>query len=196
MLKRNVQFKSKDKRDALYLNLPPLPSENKKNKNKWIIFGCMLWFVIIGSIEIHSMFETNATAEVNEFMYEERVSENEDLDSLLLEYTEMYGLKDHLAELKAIVEVESGGYAEDVFQSSESLGLEPNSLSKEESVAQGCGYYKRLLDKASELSLDQDSVFQAYNYGIGFLDYVYEHGGKYSKELAINFAEEHSDNKK
>ena len=42
--------------------------------------------------------------------------------------------------LLAIIQVESGGTLEDVMQSSESLGLPPNSLSTEESIKQGCKY--------------------------------------------------------
>lgn len=33
---------------------------------------------------------------------------------------------------------------------------------------------------------------QAYNYGSGFIDYVAEHGGKYSLELSEKFAEKQS----
>ncbi|HEU6051008.1 TPA: lysozyme family protein, partial [Streptococcus pneumoniae] len=44
-----------------------------------------------------------------------------------------YGIEEYVNILLAIIQVESGGTAEDVMQSSESLGLPPNSLSTEES---------------------------------------------------------------
>ena len=78
------------------------------------------------------------------------------------------------------------------MQSSESMGLPPNSLDTESSIRQGCKYFSELIDKADRLGCDLDSVIQAYNYGGGFLDHVASHGGKYSFELAQAFAEEKS----
>lgn len=78
--------------------------------------------------------------------------------------------------LLAIIQVESGGTLEDVMQSSESLGLPPNSLSTEESIKQGCKYFSELLAAAETKGCDLNSVIQSYNYGGGFLDYVAGHG--------------------
>ena len=70
---------------------------------------------------------------------------------------ETYALKEKIPEevdaLLAIMEIESGGRAEDVMQSSESLGLPPNTLDTEASVAQGCAYYAMLLRTAAEEGL-------------------------------------------
>ncbi|MCB5528133.1 lysozyme family protein, partial [Fusicatenibacter saccharivorans] len=43
-------------------------------------------------------------------------------------YAREYGISEYVNVLLAIIQVESGGMAEDVMQSSESLGLPPNSL--------------------------------------------------------------------
>ena len=51
------------------------------------------------------------------------------------------------------------------MQSSESMGLPPNSLDTESSIRQGCEYFSELLAKADRLGCDLDSVIQAYNYG-------------------------------
>lgn len=91
--------------------------------------------------------------------------------------------------------VESNGQAEDVFQSSESLGLPPNTLNRDESIRQGIEYYKSLLDRAAELGVDQDAVFQAYNFGIGYLDYVAANGGIHTRELAEQFSKDYSQGK-
>lgn len=99
-------------------------------------------------------------------------------------YAAQYGISEYVNVLLAIIQVESGGTLEDVMQSSESMGLPPNSLGTEQSIAQGCKYFSELIDKADRLGCDLDSVIQAYNYGGGFLDYVASHGGKYSFELA------------
>ena len=46
-------------------------------------------------------------------------------------YAKEYGISEYVNVLLAIIQVESGGTAEDVMQSSESLGLPPNSLDTE-----------------------------------------------------------------
>ena len=56
-------------------------------------------------------------------------------------YAREYGISEYVNVLLAIIQVESGGTAEDVMQSSESLGLPPNSLDTESSIKQGCKYF-------------------------------------------------------
>ena len=105
------------------------------------------------------------------------------------------GLSSDLEVLYAIMNVESGGRLKDVMQSSESMGLPVNTLDTEDSIEQGLSYYKELKEKTRELSLDEKSLWQAYNYGIGFLYYGKEHGGQYQDSLAENFAKEQSGGK-
>ena len=104
-------------------------------------------------------------------------------------------LSSDLEVLYAIMNVESGGRLRDVMQSSESMGLPVNTLDTEDSIEQGLSYYKELKEKTRELSLDDKSLWQAYNYGIGFLYYVKEHGGQYQDSLAEDFAMEQSGGK-
>lgn len=94
------------------------------------------------------------------------------------------------------MQVESAGLGNDVMQASESLSLPLNTLNPEESIEQGVSFFASLLSKADRLGLDLNSVIQAYNYGSGFLDYVYEHGGIYSFELAEEFSRINSGNEK
>jgi len=105
------------------------------------------------------------------------------------------GLSSDLEVLYAIMNVESGGRLRDVMQSSESMGLPVNTLDTEDSIEQGLSYYKELKTKARELSLDEKSLWQAYNYGIGFLYYVKENGGMYQDSLAESFAKDLSGGK-
>ena len=49
-------------------------------------------------------------------------------------YARENGISEYVNVLLAIIQVESGGTAEDVMQSSESLGLPPNSLDTESSI--------------------------------------------------------------
>src|SRR5690625_5781546 len=91
------------------------------------------------------------------------------------------------------MEVESGGKLTDVMQSSESMGLPPNTLDSEEaSIEQGVKYFADLIQSAESKGVDGNTVIQAYNYGGGFIDYVAQRGKHYSFDLAQNFAKEQS----
>lgn len=111
-------------------------------------------------------------------------------------YAKEYDVEEYVNILLAIIQVESGGTAEDVMQSSESLGLPPNSLSTEESIKQGVKYFSELLASSERLSVDLESVIQSYNYGGGFLGYVANRGNKYTFELAQSFSKEYSGGEK
>ncbi|VGT66039.1 lysozyme family protein [Streptococcus pyogenes] len=111
-------------------------------------------------------------------------------------YAKEYGVEEYVNILLAIIQVESGGTAEDVMQSSESLGLPPNSLSTEESIKQGVKYFSELLASSERLSVDLESVIQSYNYGGGFLGDVANRGNKYTFELAQSFSKEYSGGEK
>lgn len=108
------------------------------------------------------------------------------------DYAEEYGIKEYVPYLLAIMEVESHGEGEDVMQSSESLGLPPNSLSTDESIRQGVRYFSELIEAAQAQECDIDTAVQAYNYGAGFINYVAQNGNEYTFELAQEFAKEKS----
>lgn len=102
-------------------------------------------------------------------------------------------IEDYVNYLLAIMEVESHGIGTDVMQSSESAGLPPNSFkTPQESIAQGAKYFASCVMKADEKECDINTAIQAYNYGMGFIDYVAENGKVYTLDLAIAFAEEKS----
>lgn len=107
-------------------------------------------------------------------------------------YCKEYGIEEYVNCILAIIQVESGGTAVDVMQSSESLGLPPNSLSTEESIKQGCKYFSELLASSENKGCDLNTVIQSYNYGGGFIDYVARNGKKYTYELAESFSKDKS----
>lgn len=111
-------------------------------------------------------------------------------------YAQEYGISEYVSTLLAIIEVESGGKLPDVMQSSESLGLPPNSLDTEASIQQGTKYFSDLLNSAEINEIDINGVIQAYNYGGAFIDYVAKRGSRYNFELAENFAKERSGDSK
>lgn len=115
---------------------------------------------------------------------------------MLEQYAREYGIEDYVNVLLAIIQVESGGTLEDVMQSSESMGLPPNTLSTEESIKQGCKYFASLLESAKAKGCDLNSVIQSYNYGGGFLNYVAGRGKKYTFSLAESFSKQQSNSVK
>ncbi len=111
-------------------------------------------------------------------------------------YCKEFGIKEYVNYILAIMQLESGGTVEDVMQSSESLGLPPNSLSTEESIKQGCKYFSELLKSAESNGCDINTVIQSYNYGGGFINYVAGNGKKYTYELAESFSRDKAGGKK
>lgn len=98
-------------------------------------------------------------------------------------YARENGISEYVNVLLAIIQVESGGTAEDVMQSSESLGLPPNSLDTENSIKQGCKYFASLLSSCKNQGIDDLNVaIQSYNYGGGYVGYV---AGKGKNTLLI-----------
>ncbi|MCT1905127.1 lysozyme family protein [Oceanobacillus sojae] len=111
-------------------------------------------------------------------------------------YAKAYNIDEYVPVLLAIIAVESGGNAVDVMQSSESLGLPPNSLNTEASIEQGTKYFAELIKSAETKGVDEQTAIQAYNFGGGFIDYVAKNGKAYSFELAESFAKEQAGGKK
>ena len=130
-----------------------------------------------------------ALQEREEELLSDSVLEYEDLVKY---YAEEEGIYEDVPVLLAIMEVETKGERDDVMQSSESAGLEPNSLGPEASIAQACDYFRGLVERAENTGVDDKTIIQAYNYGPGYIYYVEENGGVHSFDLAVDYAEEMS----
>ena len=112
-------------------------------------------------------------------------------------YAKREKISDYVDTLLAIMMVESEGRGNDVMQSSESKGLESNSLGPEESIEQACVYFAALVDIAKNLKIkDDDALIQAYNFGPGYLYYIRDNGKKHSQKLATAYAKEMSKGEK
>ena len=106
-------------------------------------------------------------------------------EPLVSKYAEKYGVGDHVQLLLAKIMQESGGRHLDVMQSSESIGLPPNSITDPElSIDVGIRYFAQVLNAAGG---DVKLALQSYNFGSGFIPYAQERGG-YSKEVAVEFS--------
>jgi len=116
---------------------------------------------------------------------------------VVVEMAEKYGVPEYVDVILAIIQVESGGTAADVMQSSESIGLPPNSITDPSfSIETGVSHLAGVIQSARKMGLDFWTPVQSYNYGSGFNNYVAKNGKKYSFELATSFAKEQSGGKK
>lgn len=154
------------------------------------LLGLLLFGMIISSDEEQS---DSASGEISSLNVSAEVLKHQ---SLVEKYCKEYGISEHVKIILAIMQVESGGKVEDVMQSSESLGLPPNSLSTEESIKQGCKYFSELINGIQSHGCDINTAIQSYNFGGGFINYVANHGKEYSYELAEGFSKEKSGGKR
>lgn len=102
----------------------------------------------------------------------------------------LYGIPDQVNVILAIIEQESGGSVEntggDIMQSSECIGLPPNSITDPlVSIDVGVSYYASNYELAGG---DMDIAIQAYNYGSPYVDYALANGG-YSLENAQAYSD-------
>lgn len=101
-------------------------------------------------------------------------------------YARQEGVFDQVNIIMALTMQESGGRSLDIMQSSESIGLPPNSITDpEKSIEVGIKHFKKVFKQAGG---DVRLTLQAYNFGSGFIDYVKKNGGKYTKKLALDFS--------
>ncbi|WHY63785.1 lysozyme family protein [Cytobacillus firmus] len=98
-------------------------------------------------------------------------------------------LEEYTLVLAAIMQQESKGKGGDPMQASESAGLPPNSIQDpEQSIKQGVKHFQKALNYGSQKKVDFPAVIQAYNMGIGYIDFVAEQGGKHTEEIAKEFS--------
>jgi len=101
-----------------------------------------------------------------------------------------YGREEDIHIVLAITTQESGGTASpDIMQASESVGLLPNSIEDPRySIEAGVSYYDQVRTEAERNGVDIDTAIQAYNMGIGYIDFVAENGDQHSERLAQAFS--------
>lgn len=154
-----------------------------------VLFGLLAFVAIFISNEEHLSDSGDFIGDIDGISVSADVLKHQ---PMVEKYAKEYGILEYVSMLLAIIEVESGGKLKDVMQSSESLGLPPNSLDTEASIKQGTKYFSDLLRSAKASGVDENTVIQAYNYGGAFIDYVAKRGNSYSFELAESFARERS----
>jgi hypothetical protein len=100
-----------------------------------------------------------------------------------------YHLENHTSVVVALMQQESRGKGGDPMQASESAGLARNTITDpKQSIQVGVKHFQRVLTYGNQKKVDFPTVVQAYNMGLGYVDYVAQHGGKHSEELAKQFS--------
>lgn len=85
----------------------------------------------------------------------------------------------------AVIYTETKGKDDDVMQSSESSTGNTKSIKdNKESIKQGTKVLAENLEKAQAAKTDSWTAIQAYNFGANYIDYVADHGGKNTIQLA------------
>ncbi|KKK38592.1 membrane protein [Mesobacillus campisalis] len=99
------------------------------------------------------------------------------------------GLEEHTVLLAAVMHQESKGKGGDPMQSSESAGMAPNSIQDPQlSIKYGVKHFQRAVARGNEKNVDFPTIVQAYNMGLGYIDFIAERGGRHSEELAKQFS--------
>lgn len=103
--------------------------------------------------------------------------------------SQKYDISEYQNLIAAIIFTESKGKVIDIMQSSESVYGEMGKISStEESIEHGVKFLAEALQKAEDQKCDLWTAVQAYNFGLDYIDYVAERGGKNSLELAETYS--------
>lgn len=114
-------------------------------------------------------------------------------DSIIRKYAREFGVEPYVEVMKAIMMAESGGKGSDPFQSSESgynkkYPRVPGGIKDPEySIYVGVLTFREALQRAN---YDILTAIQTYNFGPYFADWIKQHGGKYTLELAKQYSRE------
>lgn len=102
---------------------------------------------------------------------------------------EQTGVGDYTDIILGIMYTESKGKGTDLMQSSESAyGSRGKITSQQESIESGVKHFAESYQQAQAAGCDLETAIQAYNFGTKYIQYVQEHGGKNSVELAEKYS--------
>ncbi len=108
----------------------------------------------------------------------------------VLEELRKYGLEQYKDLALVIIHLESRGTLPDVMQSSESIGLPPNTITDPyESIEVGIRHLNKGIQSMKKHNVDIQTLIQSYNYGTEFIPYVASKGGKWTQKLANDFSD-------
>ena len=112
-------------------------------------------------------------------------------DETIERISKEYEIEEYQDLIKAIILTESKGNQIDIMQSSESrYGKSGEIYTEEESLEAGIAFFAETIKLGASEHVDLWTSVQAYNFGLNYIYYVSENGGKSSVELAEKYSKE------
>ncbi|MBU8768901.1 lysozyme family protein [Cytobacillus oceanisediminis] len=163
--------------------------KSKKRTKRRSNVAFMLFFLVL-SFVLFDQFKQLNIKETAVSLLPNTVSRDvQNYTPILQKELKEVNLEEYTLVLAAIMQQESKGKGGDPMQASESAGLPPNSIQDpEQSIKQGVKHFQKALNYGSQKNVDFPAVIQAYNMGIGYIDFVADQGGKHSEEIAKEFS--------
>lgn len=162
-------------------------SKSKKEKQRFfhiiVILAGVFWLVAILNEEFSFTKKPG-------LVYKSIPSEN------VIKYTplihkelEKVQLEEYTPLLAAVMQQESKGKGGDPMQSSESAGLSRNAIKDPgQSIRQGVKHFQKAYQYGEQRNVDLPTIIQAYNMGLGYIDYIAKNGGKHNEEFAKEYS--------
>lgn len=151
--------------------------------------------ILLLGVSFYQVIKNSFFKEENTFVSSEVLNYEE----IMIKYAKENNIEEYLELLQAMMMQESGGKGNDPMQSSEcefntQFQKVPNAINEPEySIKVGIQYFAKCLDRAKVQSInDKNKLYlalQAYNYGIGYINYVNQGDRHYTYQNAIDFSE-------
>lgn len=157
-----------------------------------ITFLCLGMVILLTTVSLYQDKEKTVHTQVaneHEHVFSKSIEKHREA---VTKYAKKYDVEEYVDVLLAMMMQESGGRGDDPMQSSESLCGSIGCINDPEaSIEQGVDYFSTALKQTDG---DVELAVQAYNFGIGFIDYVEEQGASYTQDIAIEFSKMMYDN--
>ncbi|SJZ36844.1 Lysozyme-like [Pilibacter termitis] len=122
------------------------------------------------------------------FKFHQDFREVRQYDTVVTSEVERAGISQYKPIVLAMIYTETKGKDSDLLQSSESVHGETGKLGGEESLRAGIDFLAKAIQKSNEEGTDIWTAVQAYNFGLGYIDYVSKNGKKNTLELAEEYS--------
>ncbi|WP_053365927.1 lysozyme family protein [Bacillus sp. FJAT-27245] len=162
---------------------------SKKRKEKQRFFHIMIILAGVFFL-VAALNEEFSLTKKPELVFKNIPSENvKRYTPLIHKELEKVQLEEYTPLLAAVMQQESKGVGGDPMQSSESAGLPRNAINDpEQSIRQGVKHFQRAIEYGEKKNVDLPTIIQAYNMGLGYIDFISEKGGTHNEEFAKDYS--------
>ena len=153
----------------------------RKRKKRWLRKLLLLLFLVLILLGVRHVFSIK-----------KQVAQVTAWEGLVSQIATEQGLENYQDVIMAIIFTETKGNHLDLMQSSESKYGKQNEISSsEESIRLGITHLSEVLRLGQEQGVDIWTSVQAYNFGSNYIQYVAEHGGKNTVDLAESYSRDY-----